>query len=204
MLYPLCAAHLYATRPLSARAKGKTFGSILAILIILGTTIARSAEPPGEYQGVLDGAEYVIVVPPKWNGGLVMFAHGYQGEGPGGGLAFPEPLDHYLTDQGYAWASSGYRSKGYRPDLFLLDLLALRAQFIGRFGQPRWTIIHGQSMGGHVAIASLELHPEVYQGGLIECGVVDGGRARRLALRLYRSRRVLFRLAVAENPSSGI
>jgi len=29
-------------------------------------------------------------------------------------------------------------------------------------------------MGGHVAIASLELHPEVYQGGLIECGVVDG------------------------------
>jgi pimeloyl-ACP methyl ester carboxylesterase len=58
--------------------------------------------------------------------------------------------------------------------LFLVDLLALRAQFIERFGQPRWTIIHGQSMGGHVAIASLELHPEVYQGGLIECGVVDG------------------------------
>jgi hypothetical protein len=101
----------------------------------LGTTIARSAEPPGEYQGVLDGAEYEIVVPPKWNGGLVMFAHGYQGEGPGGGLAFPEPLDHYLTDQGYAWASSGYRSKGYRPDLFLLDLLALRAhpEKIARF-----------------------------------------------------------------------
>jgi hypothetical protein len=29
-------------------------------------------------------------------------------------------------------------------------------------------------MGGHVAIASLELHPEVYQGSLIECGIVDG------------------------------
>jgi hypothetical protein len=29
-------------------------------------------------------------------------------------------------------------------------------------------------MGGHVAVASLELHPEIYQGGLIECGVVDG------------------------------
>jgi len=79
---------------------------------MLGTTIARSAEPPGEYQGVLDGAEYVIVDPPKWNGGLLMFAHGYQAEGPGGGLAFPEPLDHYLTNHGYAWASSGCRSKG--------------------------------------------------------------------------------------------
>jgi pimeloyl-ACP methyl ester carboxylesterase len=29
-------------------------------------------------------------------------------------------------------------------------------------------------MGGHVTIASLELHPEIYQGGLIECGIVDG------------------------------
>ena len=143
-------------------------------LIMLGSTIARSAEPQGEYQGVLDDAQYLIAVPPEWNGGLVMFAHGYQGEGAGSGLASREPLDHYLTNHGYAWASSGYRSKGHRPDLFLVDLLALRAQFIERFGRPRWTIIHGQSMGGHVAIASLELHPEVYQGGLIECGVVDG------------------------------
>lgn len=29
-------------------------------------------------------------------------------------------------------------------------------------------------MGGHVAIASLELHPGLYQGALIECGIIDG------------------------------
>jgi hypothetical protein len=29
-------------------------------------------------------------------------------------------------------------------------------------------------MGGHIAIASLELYPEVYQGALIECGVIEG------------------------------
>jgi len=33
---------------------------------------------------------------------------------------------------------------------------------------------HGQSMGGHFAIGSLELHPGVYQGALLECGVIDG------------------------------
>ena len=174
MLSPSCMTSRFATRQPCPRAKGKVFGSILVTLIMFGSTIARCAEPPGEYHGVLDGAQYVIAVPPKWNSGLVMFAHGYQAEGSGSGLVSREPLDHYLTNHGYAWASSGYRSKGYRPDLFLLDLLALRAQFIERFGQPRWTIIHGQSMGGHVAIASLELHPEVYQGGLIECGIVDG------------------------------
>jgi hypothetical protein len=84
------------------------------------------------------------------------------------------PLDVHLTKRGYAWAASGYRAWGYRPDWFLLDLLALRAQFINRFGAPRWTIVHGQSMGGHVGIASMELHPEAYQGALIECGVTDG------------------------------
>ena len=52
--------------------------------------------------------------------------------------------------------------------------MALRAHFINRFGQPRWTVIHGQSMGGHISIASLQLYPAVYQGALIECGVIDG------------------------------
>jgi hypothetical protein len=30
------------------------------------------------------------------------------------------------------------------------------------------------SMGGHIAVASLELRPGLYQGGLTECGLVDG------------------------------
>jgi len=103
-----------------------------------------------------------------------MFAHGYQVEGTGRGMVRGSPLDRHLTERGYAWAASGYRAWGYRPDWFLLDLLALKAHFVNRFGQPRWTIVHGQSMGGHISIASLELHPDAYQGALIECGVIDG------------------------------
>jgi prolyl oligopeptidase family protein len=146
----------------------------IALALALGLPFAGAAEPPGRYQGALGGTPYLINVPPEWNGGLVMFAHGYQGEGSGTGTVRGSPLDHHLTDRGYAWAASGYRAWGYRPDWFLFDLLTLRAHFINRFGQPRWTIIHGQSMGGHIAIASLELHPEAYQGALIECGVIDG------------------------------
>jgi hypothetical protein len=128
----------------------------LAVLaLILGPRLAGAADPPGRYQGVFGSANYLISVPPDWNGGLVMFAHGYEGEGSGIGAARSGPLDAHLTRRGYAWAASGYRAWGYRPDWLLLDLLELRAYFINRFGPPRWTIIHGQSMGAGTSASPL-------------------------------------------------
>lgn len=153
----------------------KTLHVTALFFLGLWLTPASASEAPGHYEGVLGGAEYWIDVPADWNGGgLVLYGHGYEGEGPGSGTLRGSPLVQHLERQGYASAVSGYRAKGYRPDWFLLDLLALKAHFTNRFGKPRWTIIHGQSMGGHVAISSLELHPDAYQGALIECGVVDG------------------------------
>jgi hypothetical protein len=148
--------------------------ALAGFVLLLLAQPAFPVDQTGSYQGTLGGSAYLINVPPDWNGGLVVFAHGYEGEGSGKGTVRGEPLDDYLTKRGYAWAASGYRAWGYRPDWFLLDLLTLRAHFINQFGQPRWTVIHGQSMGGHISIASLELYSGVYQGALIECGVIDG------------------------------
>ncbi len=168
--------------PRPVRGSAKALGPVILVLAFVVASLSIAAWPASRTAadatppraGTHEGADYVIDVPPHWNGGLVMFAHGYQGEGPGRGDVRASPLSHHLAAHGYAWAASGYRSRGYRPDWFLADLLALRERFLREFGRPRWTIIHGQSMGGHVAIASLELHPGVYQGGLIECGIVDG------------------------------
>ena len=65
-------------------------------------------------------------------------------------------------------------AREYQPHLFIEDLAALRELFLKEIGQPRWSIIYGQSMGGHIVVASLELQPGLYQGGLAECGLVDG------------------------------
>ena len=150
--------------------------TVVAIFVVLLTVaaITPAAHAAGLIEGTHEGADFLIGMPERWNGGLVLYAHGYDGEGHGRGSLSGSPMSSYLTSRGYAWAASSYRSRGYRPDWFLADMLALRAHFIARFGAPRWTILHGQSMGGHVTIASLELHPDVYQGGLTECGVVDG------------------------------
>jgi hypothetical protein len=163
------------------RRPWKRTGSIgVVVVVTLACILAgalptpRAADAPTLREGVHEGADYLIGLPAQWNGGLVMFAHGYEGESPGRGSVRGEPSGNYLTARGYAWAASGYRSMGYRPDWFMADTLALRERFIKEVGRPRWTIIHGLSMGGHVAIASLEQQPDVYQGALIECGVIDG------------------------------
>src|SRR5262245_13645051 len=123
--------------------------------------------------GVLAGAPYHIEVPAGWNGGLVVYAHGIQ-RGPGPGAVTSPPIAAHILGEGYAWIASGYRAREYQPHLFVEDLVALREHFLNEAGRPRWTIIYGQSLGGHLVVASLELRPGLYQGGLAECGVVDG------------------------------
>ena len=123
--------------------------------------------------GALGDANYRIEVPADWKGGLVVFAHGIQ-RGVGPGDVRSPPLATHILGEGHAWAASGYRAREYQPHLFIEDLIALRELFLREIGHPRWAIIYGQSLGGHIVVATLELHPGLYQGGLAECGLVDG------------------------------
>ena len=152
-------------------------GQRLALVAVVLVALAAGSALPGisasdggaiSRRGTYEGGRYLIEVPAGWNGGLVLFAHGYDGG------TFVSPLTSYLQDRGYALAASSYRTEDYRPDLFVDDMRALLELFIREVRRPRWTVIHGQSVGGHVAIVSLELYPGLYQGALIECGVIDG------------------------------
>jgi pimeloyl-ACP methyl ester carboxylesterase len=154
---------------------------LLALGFVFGVPHAPwSGAPRAEPQraaisrsGVLGGADYLIEVPADWRGGLVVYAHGIQ-RGPGPGAVAPPPIAHHIIGQGHAWIASGYRAREYQPHLFIEDLVALRELFLKEIGQPRWAIIYGQSMGGHIVVATLELRLGLYQGGLAECGLVDG------------------------------
>jgi pimeloyl-ACP methyl ester carboxylesterase len=149
---------------------------VLGLALVAPSSDAPRAEAPRapiDRSGVLGGAEYLIAVPENWQGGLVVFAHGIQ-RGTGPGNATMPPIAGHIRAEGHAWIASGYRAREYQPHLFIEDLVALRELFLKDIGQPRWTIIYGQSMGGHIVVASLELRPGLYQGGLAECGLVDG------------------------------
>jgi pimeloyl-ACP methyl ester carboxylesterase len=147
--------------------------AFIAVLVLLVAGTAR-ADMTGLITGTIDGADYMISKPDNWNGGLILFAHGYEGEREGKGSLGESRLSAYFKKGNYAWAASGFRSAGYHPDWFLADTIAVRKRFIEMYGQPRWIILYGESMGGHVTVAALEQHPELFQAGMTECGVVDG------------------------------
>ena len=155
-------------------------GLLLLLLTLVGPSTPRDQTTRADAQtaaatrsGTLGGAPYRIEVPAGWRGGLVVYAHGIQ-RGPGPGAVQSPPLATHILGEGHAWAASGYRAREYRPDLFIEDVAAVHDLFLKEVGRPRWSIIYGQSLGGHIVVASLELKPGRYQGGLAECGLVDG------------------------------
>ena len=158
------------------------------------TTFAALKSDPGDvvdmastdrYAGVLNGAAYRIEVPAKWNGKLVMYAHGYAGTGAVLGITNPA-IRRHLIQMGYAWAASSYSTNYYDVRAGVEDTNALAiafrsiAQARGRDpGSPQKTYIIGHSMGGHISAAAVEKetldtakNKVRYDGAVPMCGVV--------------------------------
>lgn len=138
------------------------------------------------WAGVLDGAAYRIEVPASgWNGRLVMYAHGYRGEGSSLTVSNPS-IRRYLIENGYAWAASSYSTNYYDVRTGVEDTNALALAFnriAAANGQvlpaPTRLYITGHSMGGHVTGAAIEDETYAtaknkvrYHGAVPMCGVM--------------------------------
>jgi poly(3-hydroxybutyrate) depolymerase len=115
--------------------------------------------------GVHTNAGYRVEVPGNWNGKLVLWAHGFRGEG----LELTvdnHPLRAFLIANGYAWAASSYSRNAYDPATGAKDTHALAQRFKGLVGNPSHTYITGASMGGHVTGIVAEQWPSSYAGAM--------------------------------------
>ena len=121
--------------------------------------------------GVIDGAGYRLEVPPNWNGDLVMWAHGYAGEGLELGVD-NHPLREYLLFQGYAWGASSYAKNGYVPGQGAIDTKKLIDHFEATYGSADRIYMTGASMGGHVTGYAIETWPKTFDGAMPICGVM--------------------------------
>ncbi|GAA2824203.1 alpha/beta hydrolase family protein [Crossiella cryophila] len=127
------------------------------------------------------GATYVMDVPQRWNGTVLLFSHGINPAG----LGIPNPSKNavgngdaqVLLSRGYALIGSSYADHGWVIQDAVPDQIATLATFERQFGKPRRSIAWGESMGGLVTTAIAEAHPDVIDGSLAMCGLVMGGVA---------------------------
>lgn len=129
------------------------------------------------------GAFYWIAIPAQWAQVLVVHAHG----GPELGAPRAERTEEDLkrwavtVKAGYAWVASTYRRGGYGVTMAAEDTERARQIFVQYFGQPRRTLLHGQSYGGGVASKAIELFATSHKGKspydavLLTSAVLGGG-----------------------------
>ena len=79
--------------------------------LALGVALSLSCVSAATETGDINGAKFRIDMPANWNGGLVMYCHGYNPK-PGVFDEKPNPFLNVFLDQGYAVAQSGYAAGG--------------------------------------------------------------------------------------------
>jgi hypothetical protein len=119
--------------------------------------------------GDLKGAQYAIATPPrKWNGRLLLLAHGYRPEGaPLIADLHPERAAlKAALDEGWIVATTSYRRNGIIVADAIADLDALRAYIVQEYGEPERTILEGESTGGLVVTIMAERELAEYTGAI--------------------------------------
>jgi pimeloyl-ACP methyl ester carboxylesterase len=119
--------------------------------------------------GNLNGVPYRVQIPSGWNRGLVVYAHGYLDRGREW-RPLPDLYSKVFLERGFALIESGYSRQGWAVAEALAETEALRKHFVEVHGKPDTTFVMGFSMGGLIALAAIESHPDIYDGALPMCG----------------------------------
>ncbi|HEV8556751.1 MAG TPA: hypothetical protein VGR06_10195 [Actinophytocola sp.] len=124
------------------------------------------------FAGIAGGSAYRIEVPRHWNHELVLFAHGFRGNGTTVWVDNPT-LRQFYVEQGFAWAASSYQTNGYDVGHGVTDTHALTGLFrqVTR-DHPRRLYMTGLSMGGHITAAEIEHYRGEFAGAMPYCGVL--------------------------------
>ena len=116
--------------------------------------------PSTRYWGIDNGAGFRIEAPANWNGDLVVYTHGFRGNGAELTVDTPSLRPYFLAN-GFAWLASSYSKNYYDVRAGVESTNSLVRYFKKNIGEPDRTFITGFSMGGHVIGAAIEMFPNV-------------------------------------------
>jgi pimeloyl-ACP methyl ester carboxylesterase len=181
------------TKSTRAHPRTRLAFAATSILILAGCASPPAAPPEAPPQaqacpeGVPEGARclrgqdsasshYLIVMPAKWSGVLVVHAHGGPTLGTPSARRNDEDIKRWAITvrEGHAWAGSVFRQGGFAVTTAAEDTERVRRIFTEHVAKPRRTLLHGQSWGGMVATRAAEMYPKSWEGVLLTSAVVAG------------------------------
>jgi hypothetical protein len=169
---------------------------IIIVLTLLFTPLLKDAAAQcssalvssgsyGTEQGASGPAQYVVYMPQPancFNGGVMLFAHGYVPVGAPAGtwlsqLQLPDgtSIPALANQLGFAFAASSFSKNGLAVLQGIQDTKALVNVLTGLGITPAKVIIAGASEGGLVTTKSVESDPS-YVGGVSVCGPIGSFR----------------------------
>jgi hypothetical protein len=170
-------------------------GAILAQMLV-GVVHANTV-----YEGETDGGALIkIEVPDAWNGGLVIYNHGFDLTAIEPRPPSLGPLAALQLSQGYAVAASSYRQNAWALYKTKNDLLNLVDVFKEQFSEPSEIYLHGFSLGGIVTAQAVEANLGNVVGAYPACGAMAGSRSWDGALDI----RLVYDAICAEVPGAYI
>lgn len=153
--------------PVSHRTTRVVIAAATAAVLATTAVPAAAEEPDRVTQGQLsDSTAYRFVVPADWNGTVFVdldFA--------GGPVSAAQQA---LIDRGYAYGGTTRNVTGWRLGDAVENQIEALDAFADAVGEPEQAIAMGTSMGGMIAAATGELHPDRIDGVLAACGGLSG------------------------------
>lgn len=152
------------------------FGKLMLAMSLLMPVAPESLTV---HTGQIDGAEYRVEVPSRWNGTLLVYSHGTYpaGYNPPIEMASRPAARSELLERGYALAASRYRvPHGHAVPDALRDQPALVSWFSREVSKPRRVIAWGSSLGGLTSVMLGERNR--FDGVLAMCGALGGAVQR--------------------------
>ncbi len=166
-------------RPLSHGTTWLSLAMVIALMLVLVSSVSAQ----GSYdliKGTLsdDGTPWAVIAPlnlQTWNGTIIL-------DLDGASVGGTQPLSaavKWLLANGYAYGGTNRSPVNYDFPKAVEHLVTVRGFFIDHVGKdPTHTIAWGSSRGGFVGRMSMQLRPDIFDGGI----VMAGGGAGEIAV----------------------
>ncbi|HET6564294.1 MAG TPA: hypothetical protein VFG52_02675, partial [Xanthomonadales bacterium] len=148
----------------SQKRKWLALSSLLVFITVFSAAQAATEVTSGS---LADGTPYRIDYPDNFNGTLLVSLD----YAPNGGTS---STNVELQKRGYATSGVSRGVTGWSVGDAINNHVRVVEIFTDKYGAPDLAFVNGNSLGAHTGAAVLQARPDVFDGGVLQCGGIAG------------------------------